>query len=650
MELSNEAVVQDGTGESVAQKLEASRRDVLDLSLRNSLLNFRPSKRWGVQVVDELSQEVFGILVGKRRVMYFLPTPDEGPQPQTSDEDEEIPSELLSLLGEHEVDSTEPAGRHVDNKLQTSLERAPLNRRLLGTFRHARSSIEEQGVNTLYLALGLLRWYESENSELERTAPLILVPVRLDRTDVRHSFKLSWTEDEIEANLSLETKLRNDFAVRLPEMPAEDDLDVRDYARQVAKAVGRLSRWSVDEDAIHLGFFSFSKLLIYKDLDPSQWPEEERPADHPVLRALYDPEGFRGEPSAIGDDEHIDDHPGATGLHQVVDADSSQTLAVIDAIDGQNLVIQGPPGTGKSQTITNLVAEALARGKKILFVAEKLAALEVVKRRLDTIHLGDACLELHSHNTNKRAVLDEMKRTLDLGSPAAPTGVNDEALRLRRQQLNQYATAVNQPVGTSGLTPHQLVGKLEQLTSGGLEVDGLGLRCRDSAEWSERDLTRHRALAEDIQSLVKGIGRPRAHLYWGAGMLHAPLPADQHRINQALLRASAELRELRSRLGHLRTLLLPGSDTKDGGPTDTERSLHMAEKVVEGSELIAPDHRNDAWVTHAAALEDLGREALAYADLRSRYDSLLIPEAWEANVLDLTSNCQKRATDCSAAT
>ena len=567
--------------------------------------------------------------------MYFLPAADEGPRPQTSDEDEEIPSELLSLLGEPEVDSTEPAGRHVDNKLQTSLDRAPLNRRLLGTFRQARSSIEEQGVNTLYLALGLLRWYESDNSELERTAPLILVPVRLDRTDVRHSFKLSWTEDEIEANLSLEAKLKNDFGVRLPEMPSEDDLDVPDYLRQVAKAVGRLKRWSVDEDAIHLGFFSFSKLLIYKDLDPSQWPEEEPPSDHPVLRALYDPEGFRGEPSAIGDDEHIDDHPGATDLHQVVDADSSQTLAVIDAIDGQNLVIQGPPGTGKSQTITNLVAEALARGKRILFVAEKLAALEVVKRRLDTIHLGDACLELHSHNTNKRAVLDEMKRTLDLGTPTAGAGVNDEVLKLRRQQLNEYAVAVNQPVGTSELTPHQLVGKLEQLASGGLAVDGLGLRCRDSASWSQRDFARHRALAEDIQSLVRGIGRPRDHLFWGVGLLHTPLRADEHRIRQALDRASAALCDLRNHLGHLRTLVLPGSDTRDEGPSDTERSLHMADKVVEAAELIVVDHRNHAWVTHAPALDDLGKEAVAYADLRSRYASLLIPEAWDADVLDI---------------
>ena len=655
----DEGATRAGGEPSVAAKLEASRRDVLDLSLRNSLLNFRPSRLRGAEVVDELSREVFRLLVERGRVMYFLPKPDEPEPPQESDEggDEDgqehrdVPSELLTLLAkpepepepEPETDSGEPASRHIDNKLQTSLDRATLNRRLLGTFRHARSSIEEQGVNTLYLALGLLRWYESDKSELVRSAPLILVPARLDRTDVRHSFKLKWTGDEIEGNLSLEAKLRNDFGVRLPEMPAEDDLDIEAYLQQVAQAVGRLKRWTVDVDAIHLGFFSFSKFLIYKDLDPAHWPEEAQPADHPVVGALYDPEGFSGEPSTLADGEHIDDHPQAADLHQVLDADSSQTLAVIDAMEGCNLVIQGPPGTGKSQTITNLVGEALARGKKILFVAEKMAALEVVKRRLDTIHLGDACLELHSHNTNKRAILDEMRRTLELGSPAANVDVSDEILKLRRRQLNEYAVAVNTPVGRSGLSPHQLVGNLERLAQRGLTVDDLGLRCRDSVSWNEREFVRHRALAEDVQSLIHGIGPPRDHLFWGVGLLQLPLPADEQRIKRALSRASEELGELRDGFGRLRALLLPDADTGGGWPIATgpsaagashaERFLHTADKVVEAAELIAADHRSDAWVKQEPAVTEFGEAASEYADLRERYDPVLIPEAWDEDVL-----------------
>ena len=217
---------------------------------------------------------------------------------------------------------------------------------------------------------------------------------------MRENFKLKWTGDDIEANLSLEVKLKQDFGVRLPEMPAEEDLDVEDYLSRVEKAVRQRDRWAVDRNEVHLNFFSFSKLLIYKDLAAETWPEGSQPADHSLVQQLFGGDGFAQGPPGIDEDEHIDDAEGVAGLHPVVDADSSQTLAVLDAINGRNLVIQGPPGTGKSQTITNLIGEALACGRTVLFVAEKMAALEVVKRRLDTVHLGDACLELHSHKTN----------------------------------------------------------------------------------------------------------------------------------------------------------------------------------------------------------------------------------------------------------
>ena len=635
MELSSEGAAHDTSRTLIARKLEQSRRDVLDLSLRNSLLNFRPSKRWGIEIEYELSAEIFRILVEKQRVMYFLPAPETETEPGAGDEDEELPSELLTVLAETEVDSAGPAYRHVDNKLQTPLERATLNRRLRETFRQARSSIEEQGVNTLYLALGLLRWYESDKSELERTAPLILVPVRLDRTDVRQSFKLSWTEDEIETNLSLEAKLKNDFDIRLPEMPREDDLEVSNYLKQVANAVGRLQRWFVDENAIHLGFFSFSKFLIYKDLDASQWPEEAQPADHPVVRTLYDPEGFRSEPAAISEDDHIDDHPNTADLVQVVDADSSQTLAVVDAVEGKNLVIQGPPGTGKSQTITNLLAEALARGKKILFVAEKMAALEVVKRRLDAIHLGDTCLELHSHNTNKRAVLTELKRTLELGRPLNGTNFDDEVLKLLRQQLNEYAVAANTPFGTSGFTPHQLVGKLEALRASGSSVDEPGIRCQSAVSWSEEDFKRHRVLVEQVRSHISRKGPPQKHLFWAAGLLQKPPPTRRKRIRETVKSADEALRRVRSQLRRLRNLVLPNPEAEDEGLHDAQRSVHMAERVAEASELIAVNHRNSAWVTQSSALKELAKQALQYSELRASYDSLLIPEAWETDVLSI---------------
>ena len=261
---------------TIPHEIERSRRDVLDLSLRNPLLNFRPTKRRGVQVTDELSRELFRLLVQSERVMYFLPAPEgqtppanpedphdpsETPDPlPTPDPHHHIPRELLALLSEPPTPPDSTQAHHTDNKLQTPLTLPQLNLRLRESFRQARLSIEEQGVNILYLALGILKWYESDDSTTERRAPLILIPVQLARSSVRENFKLTWTKDEIEANLSLEAKLKQDFNVRLPEMPAEDDLDVEDYLARVEKAVAKKGRWSVERNEVHLNFFSFSKL------------------------------------------------------------------------------------------------------------------------------------------------------------------------------------------------------------------------------------------------------------------------------------------------------------------------------------------------------------------------------------------------------
>ncbi len=640
-----------------SHQLDKSRRDVLDLSLRNPLLNFRPSKRRGLEVVDERSREIFRILVGSERVMYFLTAPKEqagegqttpegqsAPEPPT-DTPPDVPAELLALLSQPVSDPTGTAARHTDNKLQTALTLAALNLRLRESFRQARLSIEEQGVNILYLALGMLRWYESDSSDTERRAPLVLIPVKLTQSGVRENFKLSWTKDEIEPNLSLEAKLKQDFNVRLPEMPPEDDLDVDDYLARVERAVAKQPRWSVARDEVHLNFFSFSKLLIYKDLDPASWPEENRPADHPLVQQLFGGDGFAREPSEFGEDEYAGGDLGEAGLHPVLDADSSQTLAVLDAMNGRNLVIQGPPGTGKSQTITNLVGEALARGKSVLFVAEKMAALEVVKRRLDTVHLGDACLELHSHKTNKRAVLDELSRTLALGRPTATGGTEDRVLlETNRKRLNDYSRAVNTPVAESKLTPHELVGRLAGLDADGLAIEGKGLPIRGSVSWSAEDFTRRRALVREIQELVTSIGIPRRHLWWACGRLNF-VPTDAHTVRQLVADASAAVRRLRRDSGALGAVLRrdavlhAGSSPSSWGfeglkSDDLMRATRTARRAAEAPALLGADHRHPGWDADAERIARVAIAARRYAEIRAGHDRVLMPEAWDQDVLD----------------
>ena len=176
-------------------------------------------------------------------------------------------------------------------------------------------------------------------------------------------------------------------------------------------------------------------------------------------------DGFRTEPSVIGDDEPIDPHVSPRDMVHAVDADSSQTVAIEQAKHGRNLVIQGPPGTGKSQTITNLIAMAVAEGRRVLFVAEKMAALEVVKRRLDNIGLGDMCIELHSRKANKRDVLKELERTIDLGCPAMGdlddlvtrmTAARDRLKRARRPPARPF-----RPFGRNAIPYHGASGQTE---------------------------------------------------------------------------------------------------------------------------------------------------------------------------------------------
>ena len=661
-----------GAGAGVAELLGRSRKDLLDLTLRNPLLAFRPLKAKGAEVVDELPREVFRILVAEEKAMYFQPGAEPSRETPLGSEGEpareriaqtddmavsadDPPPELLEIIAEADPSDAGPADRHVDNRLQTAHNRVRLEVRLRNTMRHAASSIEEQGVNILYLALGMLRWYESDSSEVARAAPLVLVPVELSRGSARARFKLRWTGEEVGANLSLASKLVTDFGVHLPEFEDDEELDVSEYFRQVGEAVATMDRWAVDDQAAHLGFFSFSKLLIYQDLDPAVWPEEEAPQDHPVVDALYRSAGFPEDPPSVPDEGNLDDHVAVADIHNVLDSDSSQNLAIVDAQDGRNLVVQGPPGTGKSQMITNLVAEAVARGKTVLFVAEKMAALQVVKRRLDTVHVGDACLELHSHTANKRMVLDELKRTMKLGEPRLADAAADTALlEERRKRLNAYSRAVNEPVGESGLSPNALIGKLaltqaaaeEALQAGEGEGQRTGdaqragepdeqwprVEVADASSWSRERFVLARETVREAQDLVATIGVPREHVYWGSRRRQY-LPTDERALADGLAATSSALRQLRIDAAAL--CEVGGIEAaQDGSSVARIQALvDAARRALDAPDLRGADHRSRAWTAQADRIRKMIDQVRELKALRSRHATTLIPDAWDANVL-----------------
>jgi very-short-patch-repair endonuclease len=487
--------------DSIRAKLEASRKDLLDLGLRNSLLNYRLLRARGVEVVDELSTEIFRILARQGRAMAFLPVGDDLDPGNLAQPD----------------DSGSIAARHTDLRLQTSASPTQLQSRLLATYRAAHTSLEEQGVNTLFLALGMLHWYEEKNAPQVRRAPLLLVPASLERSNVTERFRLRYTGDDISFNPSLTQKLRTEFGITMPAMGEADDLDLAVYFVQVAEAIRGQPAWKVVPNDIALGFFSFAKMLMYEDLDAERWPKDLQPVDAPILRALLQ-EQFSEPPSPYSEDALLDqEHPESTTLPLVMDADSSQSLAILDVMAGRNLVIQGPPGTGKSQTIANLIAQAVAGGKTVLFVAEKLAALDVVKRRLDRVGLGDACLPLHSHNTQKKALLAELRRTLELGKPRQPGSIAErEDLDRSRAKLNTYATAVNTPIGESGVTPHDALGRIVRLGQLHAPETLHSAASPDMHRWSASDYRRRLGIVTELQVQLKAVGPAKSHPFWGS--------------------------------------------------------------------------------------------------------------------------------------
>lgn len=400
--------------ELIRTQVEALRRKLLDLTLRNRMLNFHPSKRLGVAVVGEDAEQVYKTLVEDSRKMSFVGKPDPpkggsgAPDPPRLFDDPVAQEEFgPHAIEELETDPEPPPATvdQTDTRLNTDEFDSVLQAKLRTIAREANLAAEELGIDTLFLTLGTLEWREP-SSERSYKAPLLFVPVSLERQN-NGTLRLVHTGADVGDNLPLRAKL-NEFGLRLPEF--DDEQGPTRYFEAVRSMLPHRSDWHVAPDEIALGFFNYEKYAMYVDLGGEAWPEGRKPWQHPDLSAMLG-HGYDAPDSPIADDAFLDAVRPVTACHEVYDADSSQTLAMIRAADGLSIVVQGPPGTGKSQTITNIIAEAVAAGKKVLFVSAKRAALDVVKRRLDEADLGAMCLDLHDKLTNRREFYAELKRT-----------------------------------------------------------------------------------------------------------------------------------------------------------------------------------------------------------------------------------------------
>jgi very-short-patch-repair endonuclease len=373
----------------------------------------------------------------------------------------------LGIAPEYDLPrATEPVpSKHTDGFLQTLSFPDQLKARLAKIYRNCRAIEQETGVNTLHLAFGFLEWFESDSSDVALLSPLLVLPVNLERRTVRggeNEYRLGSIDSAPSSNLSLELRFREDFALRFPEFDADSSDPVEDYFDEVQRMIGMHPRWRVRR-FLTLASFSFARIAMYRDLEPANWTSVGSPETHPLVRPIL--RGTSADPGAgIGTfaPEFDIDSPEIQKIAPLLvhDADSSQHSAIIDAVRGRSFVIEGPPGTGKSQTIANVIATAMHLGKTVLFVSEKMAALEVVKSRLDRIDLGDFCLTLHSAGAKPATVIEALRRRAERRAPTPRTaGAGQSQLAVAKDALGSHLAAIHSEIGPHRETAYTLIGQ-----------------------------------------------------------------------------------------------------------------------------------------------------------------------------------------------
>lgn len=417
------------------KKLEKWADLLLDTGKRNNLVNFRDTKASTVDVLCPSSEVLFEKVGSASSFEVFDPEIVE----EDNTEDDlgpkqlqfEIPGKNNRCSGKDEFKAQ--YSWKIKRQNQILLYNSATNpiTAVKNIDKKARSFIEETGVNVAYMAFGFIQWKESGSSNFEFSAPILLVPIQLERASATEPYYIKTTEDDIIVNPTFSYKMDAEYGVKLP---AYNDEGLPAYLETIKRIVGKL-QWTVTSEC-KIGIFSFLKINMYRDLKDNI----QKILANLNVRLLL------GEPI---DKEQLYDtgksvsHAGnpLIELHSVVDADSSQIEAIEMAKSGKSFVLQGPPGTGKSQTITNIIAELLNDEKKILFVSEKLAALNVVYEKLRQAGLDEFCLQLHSHKANKKDVIADICHTLRTGKSAVTSKANAEiAIKEKAQnQLDAYA-------------------------------------------------------------------------------------------------------------------------------------------------------------------------------------------------------------------
>lgn len=457
-------------GQKLHNRIETWKKLLLDLGKRNRLINFREGKRSCVKVVSSYDFIYDQIVVHENDLAF--------------------PYSKKVVIGD---DGEEVYETIIPGNIETTKTVSELQKTLKVLRYRANTSIEEQGINILFLAFGLLKWRESDDSTVVMSSPIVLVPVKLTIASLTSPYVLSPHEDEIVINPTLQYKLENDFGIKFPEFDSTKD-DISAYFDECNRIVENKG-WSI-ERSVYLSNLSFLKINMYKDLERN----EERLEDNEIISALVGEKDLAPISDVFNNFDH-DKNERPIDVFQVVDADSSQQDAILLSKKGASFVLQGPPGTGKSQTITNIISEALADGKKVLFVSEKMAALQVVYNRLSNVGLSDFCFTLHSHKANKKEILRDLEKSIHIDRMK----VREEALaqfdilEKKREELNKYQEELHTPCSALNLSIYEINGKLAKLEA----VPDLIFSISDVEKTSTQELNNKVYLLHELSKTIE---------------------------------------------------------------------------------------------------------------------------------------------------
>lgn len=419
-------------------------RKLLDLTMRNNLLNMK----LGDRAISFLSFNVADIedRLQKGNKIHIQPSP--------------FPKKSECKMHYDSRPFKEDYGELVAEKLKQNsllsyLSGPNLYDALKFLYRESKSTLDENGSNTLFLAIGLLKWFETDTSSQPRYAPILLLPVDIIRKNIK-DYDIQTREEDITFNTTLAEMLKQNYKLTIPEtdpLPQDENgCDVLKVLTIVRSCIMKQPRWDVLDETV-LGLFSFSKFVMWNDLHNNF----SLMKDNPVISALLNKSKWDEKETPV-DVSKYDENCSPADNAIPIDVDSSQLEAVLESGEGHSFILYGPPGTGKSQTITNMIANALFHGKKVLFVAEKKAALEVVQRRLEKIGLAPFCLELHSNKITKTHFLTQLEKALSITTQEKPAEyqLTADQIMEERKKLGQFTKLMHKDSG-NGLSLYDCI-------------------------------------------------------------------------------------------------------------------------------------------------------------------------------------------------